>query len=108
MGQIDQIAELLGQFACQKVEMSPKHEAAQYGAELTLNLVERHVENSQIDEVTECRGKAAYRKMAIVSTKITRSDRMLSGLPSSPQKNILSSLRFVRAPHSGGIPPVNL
>ena len=37
-----------------------------------------------------------------------RSARVLSSLPSSPQEAILSSLRFVRAPHSGGIPPVNL
>ena len=39
-------------------------------AELTLDLVERHVENSQIDKVTELLGKAAYRKMAIISTQL--------------------------------------
>ena len=36
------------------------------------------------------------------------STRVLSSLPSRLQLAMLSSLRFVRAPHSDGIPPVNL
>ena len=38
-------------------------------AELTCQLVARHVEDSQIGKVAKLLGKAAYRKMAIISTK---------------------------------------
>ena len=43
-----------------------------------------------------------------VNDPLRRSDRGMSSLPSSPHATILRDLRFVRAPHSSGIPPVNL
>ena len=53
MGQIDQIAELLGQFVCQKVEMSQKQKPLITDAELTFNRVAIHLELFQIHEVSE-------------------------------------------------------
>ena len=46
--------------------------------ERTCQMVVRHVEDSQIDKVAKLLGKAAYRKIAIISTKWRLSDRVLS------------------------------
>ena len=54
MGQIGQIAELLWQFACQVVEMSPKHKAAQYGV-LRLRTVKVAVAENQFRVVQNVR-----------------------------------------------------
>ena len=70
-------------------------------------MVVRHVEDSQIGKVAKLLGKAAYRKKRDYQHKITRSDRVLSSLPSRLQLAMMRFLRFVRAPHSDGIPPVN-
>ena len=44
-------------------------------AELTCQLVDRHVEDSQIDKVAKFLAKAAYRKKCDYQHKITRSDQ---------------------------------
>ena len=53
-------------------------------------------------------GNCPAKEVTILTRNLKSSDRMLSGLPSRPHANILSCLRFVSAPHSDGIPPVNL
>ena len=52
MGQIDQIAEFLGQFPCQKRECQQNTKPST-DAELTFNLVVENVQMFQIDELSE-------------------------------------------------------
>ena len=86
-----------------------KYEVLRTDAELTFNLVVVDIEPFQIHEFAELLRQLSCKKKVTTSTRnLKRSVRMLSSLPSRPQKDILISLRFVRAPHSGGIPPVNL
>ena len=81
----------------------------EFSTELTSDRIVRDIQRLQLGKVAELLGKAAYRKInGGYRHHITRLDRMLSGVPSSPHATNSSDLRLVRVPHSGGIPPVNL
>ena len=77
-------------------------------AESTSEHILACIENLQIHKFAEFLGQLSCQKGNTSTRIMKRSDRMLSGLPSSPHATILRDVRFVRAPHSDGIPPVNL
>ena len=78
------------------------------GTEPTLELVPRCIEVGQIGKFTEFLGQPPCKNRGNFSVNVRRSVRVLPNAPWSLQRAILSCLRFVRAPHSGGMPPVKL
>ena len=85
-----------------------QYEALSTGAELTFDQILRDIEILQTGKVAELLRKATYRKNGNHQHKTTRSDRMLSGLPSRPMKDNCNLLRLVKATTSVVIVPRNL
>ena len=77
-------------------------------AELTFNLVVQNAELFQIDEVTERRGKAAYRKNGDCQHKNYPLRPGTTNLPSSSMLYNSNFLSFVKTATSDVIVPPNL